>query len=55
MMPPDYKRSSNAKTGVRSYHNPHHQSKGESAKHLAAHQEKYEHGEESQTAGKYRP
>src|SRR5205807_9510802 len=53
-MPPDHKRSSNAKTGVRSYHNPHHQGKGECAKHLAAHQEQNEHSEERQTAGKYR-
>src|SRR5580765_6780319 len=52
-MPPDHKRSSNAKTGVRSYHNPHHQGKGECTEHLAAHEEKHEHGEESQTAGKY--
>ena len=54
MMPPDHKRSSNAKTGVRSYHNPHHQGKGECTKHLAAHQEQNEHGKESQTAGQDR-
>src|SRR6267142_963135 len=51
-MPEDNERSSNAKTGVRSYHNPHHQGKGESTKHLAAHQEQYEHSEEGQSAGK---
>src|SRR5882672_6225186 len=50
-MPEDNERSSNAKTGVRSYHNPHHQGKGESTKHLAAHQKQNEHGKESQTAG----
>src|SRR5689334_17839300 len=55
VMPEDNQRSSNTKTGVRSYHNPHHQGKGESTKHLAAHQEQNEHGEESQTAGQDRP
>jgi len=49
-VPRDHQRSSNTKTGVRSYHNPYHQGKGESAKHLAAHQEQDEHGKESQTA-----
>src|SRR5260370_537486 len=49
-VPRDHQRSSNTKTGVRSYHNPYHQSKGESAKHLATHQEQDEHGKESQTA-----
>src|SRR6266851_3256697 len=53
-IPGDHKRSSNAKTGVRSYHNPYHQGKGESTKHLAAHQEQDEHGKESQTAGQNR-
>src|SRR5882762_8780423 len=53
-IPGDHKRCSNAKTGVRSYHNPHHQGKGESTKHLAAHQEQDEHGKESQTAGQNR-
>src|SRR5882672_11388104 len=51
-MPEDNERSSNTKTGVRSYHNPHHQGKGESTKHLAAHQEQNEHSEEGQSAGK---
>src|SRR5215510_7896243 len=45
------KRSGNAKTGICSYHNPYHQGKGESTKHLAAHQEQDEHSKESQTAG----
>src|SRR6266404_5987037 len=54
-VPRDHQRSSNTKTGVRSYHNPHHQSKGESAKHLATHEEKHEYGEESQTAGQNGP
>jgi len=52
LMPSDDERCSNTKTGVRSYHNPHHQGKGKCAKHLAAHQEQDEHGEKSQTAGK---
>src|SRR5579859_4151465 len=51
VMPEDNERSSNSKTGVRSYHNPHHQGKGESTKHLAAHQEQNEHGEKGQSAG----
>src|SRR5213078_2167512 len=46
--------SGNTKTGIRSYHNPYHQGKGESTKHLAAHQEQDEHGKESQTAGQDR-
>src|SRR6267154_1151028 len=46
--------ASNTKTGVRSYHNPYHQGKGESTKHLAAHQEQDEHGKECQTAGQDR-
>src|SRR5256885_15046394 len=50
-MPEDNQRRSNTKTGVRSYHNPHHQGKGESTKHLAAHQEQNEHGEKGQSAG----
>ena len=54
LMPSDDERCSNTKTGVRSYHNPHHQGKGKCAKHLAAHQEQDEHGEKSQTAGKDR-
>src|SRR5579859_2574085 len=33
-VPPDHERCSDAKTGVRSYHNHHHQGKGECAKHL---------------------
>src|SRR5260370_24669529 len=53
-MPGDHERSSDTKTRVRSYHNPYHQGKGESAKHLAAHQEQDEHGKESQTAGQDR-
>src|SRR5712664_617184 len=50
MIPRNHERRSDSKTGVRSYHNPHHQSKGESTKDLAAHQDQDEHGEESQTA-----
>src|SRR5215471_2266082 len=50
-IPGDDKRSGNAKTGICSYHNPHHQGKGECTKHLAAHQEQNEHGKESQAAG----
>src|SRR5205807_2154261 len=53
-VPGDDERSSDTKTGVRSYHNPYHQGKGESTKHLAAHQEQDEHGKESQTAGQDR-
>jgi len=37
-----------------SYTTPYHQSKGESTKHLAAHQEQDEHGKESQAAGQDR-
>jgi hypothetical protein len=51
MIPGDDQWCGNAKTGVRCYHNPHHQSKGESTKHLAAHQEQDEHGKESQSTG----
>src|SRR5215469_13603992 len=47
-IPGDDNGSSNTKTGVCSYHNPYHQGKGESTKHLAAHQEQDEHGKESQ-------
>src|SRR5260370_21450068 len=54
MIPGDDERSSDTKTGVRSYHNPYHQGKGESTKHLAAHQEQDEHGKECQTAGQDR-
>src|ERR1700722_3782762 len=54
VMPRDYKRCSNAKTGVRSYHNPHHQGKGECPQNLAAHQEQDEHGKESQAASQDR-
>src|SRR5579859_1830734 len=54
VMPEDNQRSSNTKTGVRSYHNPHHQGKGESTKHLTAHQEQNEHGEKGQSAGENR-
>src|SRR5882724_2569663 len=54
VMPEDNERSSNTKTGVRSYHNPHHQGKRESTKHLAAHQEQNEHGEKGQSAGENR-
>src|SRR6266851_3654526 len=54
VIPGDDERSSDTKTGVRSYHNPYHQGKGESTKHLAAHQEQDEHGKESQTAGQDR-
>src|SRR6516162_2511152 len=50
-VPRNHERSSDTKTGIRSYHNPHYQGKGESAKHLAAHQEQDEHREERQTAG----
>src|SRR5690242_21151959 len=50
-IPRDHQRCSNSKTGVRSYHNPYHQGKGESTKHLAAHQEQDEHSKESQAAG----
>src|SRR6266403_959335 len=53
-IPGDDERSSDTKTGVRSYHNPYHQGKGESTKHLAAHQEQDEHGKECQTAGQDR-
>src|SRR5205814_4348248 len=53
-IPGDDEGSSDTKTGVRSYHNPYHQGKGESTKHLAAHQEQDEHGEDSQTAGQDR-
>ncbi len=45
VIPGDDERSGDTKTGVRSYHNPHHQGKGEGPKHLAAHQEQDEHGE----------
>src|SRR6476660_1282534 len=55
VMPEDNERRSNTETGVRSYHNPHHQGKGESTKHLAAHQEQNEHGEKGQSAGENRP
>src|SRR5882724_977657 len=51
MIPRNDEGRSDTKTGVRSYHNPHYQSKGESTKDLATHQEQDEHGEESQTAG----
>src|SRR5260221_1062438 len=51
VMPEDNERRSNTKTGVRSYHNPHHQGKGESTKHLAAHQEQNEHVKKGQSAG----
>src|SRR3984957_7321436 len=54
VMPRDYQRGSNAKTGVRSYHNPHHQGKGECPQNLAAHQEQDEHGKESQAASQDR-
>src|SRR6267143_4345297 len=54
MLPGDDERSSNTKTGVRSYHHPYHKGKGESTKHLAAHQEQDEHGKESQAAGQDR-
>src|SRR5712664_3654619 len=54
IVPGDDERGSDTKTGVRSYHNPYHQGKGESTKHLAAHQEQDEHGKESQTAGQDR-
>src|SRR5215467_5410759 len=50
-IPGDDNGSGDTKTGVCSYHNPYHQGKGESAKHLAAHQEQNEHGKESQTTG----
>src|ERR1700730_796665 len=53
-IPGDDERSSDTKTGVCTYHNPYHQGKGESTKHLAAHQEQDEHGKESQTAGQDR-
>src|SRR3989442_11733894 len=53
-IPGDDERCSDPKTGVRSYHNPYHQGKGESTKHLAAHQDQDEHGKESQTAGQDR-
>src|SRR5690242_18938061 len=52
-IPRDHERCSNSKTGVRSYHNPYHQGKGESAKHLTAHQEQDEHGKESQSTSQY--
>src|SRR5262249_43120394 len=51
MMPKNNEGRGNTKTGVRSYHNPHHQGKGESTKHLAAHQEQNEHGEKGQSTG----
>src|SRR5258707_10615307 len=54
MIPGDDERSSDTKTGIRSYHNPYHQGKGESTKHLAAHQEQDEHGKESQTTSQDR-
>src|ERR1700758_5365231 len=50
-IPGDDYRSGNTKAGVCSYHNPYHQGKGESTKHLAAHQEQDEHVKESQTTG----
>src|SRR5215831_10697333 len=50
-VPRNHERSSDTKTGIRSYHNPHDQGKGESPEHLAAHQEQDEHREEGQTAG----
>src|SRR5258707_4737492 len=53
-IPGDDEGGSDTKTGVSSYHNPYHQGKGESTKHLAAHQEQDEHGKESQTAGQDR-
>src|SRR5207253_11425045 len=53
-IPGDDEESSDAKTGVRSYHKPYHQGKGERTKRLAAHQEQGEHGKESQTAGQDR-
>src|SRR5256886_10090249 len=53
-IPGDDEGSSDTKTGVRSCHNPYHQGKGESWKHLAAHQEQEEDGKESQTAGQDR-
>src|SRR5579863_10253797 len=46
-IPGDDERCSDTKTGVRSYHNPHHQGKGKRPKDLAAHQEQDEHGEKS--------
>src|SRR5467141_2575330 len=54
-IPGDDEGSSDTKTGVRSYHNPYHQGKGESTKDLAAHQEQDEHGKESQAAGEDGP
>src|SRR5467141_1130262 len=54
MIPGDDERSGDTKTGIRSYHNPYHQGKGESTKHLAAYQEQDKHGKESQTAGQDR-
>src|SRR2546422_3645304 len=48
MIPRNHERRSDSKTGGRFYHNPHHQSKGESTKDLAAPQEKDEHREERQ-------
>src|SRR5216684_5677688 len=53
-IPGDDERCSDPKTGIRSYHNPYHQGKGESTKHLAAHQEQDEHGKESQSSGQDR-
>src|SRR6516165_7114378 len=50
-VPRNHERSSDTKTGICSYHNPHDQGKGESPEHLAAHQEQDEHREEGQTAG----
>ena len=43
-IPKHHNRRCDAKTGVRSYHNSHHHGKGESAQHLAAHEEKNQDG-----------
>src|ERR1700759_231385 len=52
--PGDHERSSDTKTGVRSYHNSHHEGKGESTQNLSAHQKKDQHGEKREAAGEDR-
>src|ERR1700733_9018154 len=51
IVPGHYQRRGNAKTGVRSYQNSDHQSKGKSAQDLAAHEEKHQDGQKCEAAG----
>src|SRR6266851_4450809 len=51
LVPGHYQRRGNAKTGISSYQNSNHQSKGKSAQHLAAHHEQHQHGKKRQAAG----